>query len=130
MLCWWMTSIKCVIRNTSSVGSMWRKCQWKRKILVERADIVTWRSRYLKEVQEYRDNGHLMFYMQKTWTDSNLTFCKYWQEGEVMDIHTHYSRELGKQAYTAACRGNWWISSSMHISLTKLDLKQETVMGK
>jgi hypothetical protein len=45
----------------------------KRKILVERADIVNWRSRYLKEEQECRDNGHLMFYMHHTWTDSNLT---------------------------------------------------------
>ena len=60
-----------------------------RKILVEIADIVTWRSKYLKEVQEYWDIGHLMFYMHKTWTDSNLTFCMCWQEGEVMGIHTH-----------------------------------------
>ena len=30
-----------------------------------------------------------MFYMHKTWTDSNLTFRKCWQEGEVMGIHTH-----------------------------------------
>jgi len=68
---------------------MWRKCQLKRKILVETADIVTWRSRYLKEVQEYWDNGHLMFYMHKTWIDSNLTFRKCWQEGEVMGIYTN-----------------------------------------
>jgi len=69
----------------------------KRKILVERADIVTWKSRYLKEVQKYWDNGHLMFYTcarahthtHKTWTDRSLTFCKCWQEGEVMGIHTH-----------------------------------------
>jgi len=54
---------KCVIRNTKSVGIMWRKCQLKRKILVERADIVSWKSRYLNEVQEYRDNGHLIFYI-------------------------------------------------------------------
>ena len=60
-----------------------------RKILVERAGIVTGRSGYLKEVQEYLDNGPLMFYMHKTWTDSNLTFCKCWQEDEVMDIHTY-----------------------------------------
>jgi len=53
---------KCVIRNTKSVGIMWRKCQLKRKILIERADIVIWKSRYLKEVQEYQDNGRLMFY--------------------------------------------------------------------
>ena len=30
-----------------------------------------------------------MFYTYKTWTDSNLTFCKCWQEGEVMGIHTY-----------------------------------------
>jgi len=59
MLCLWMTD-NCVIRNIKSVGIMWRKCHLKRKILVGRADIVTWRSRYLKEVQDYGDNGHLM----------------------------------------------------------------------
>ena len=80
---------KCVTRNTKSVGIMWRKCQLKRKILVGKADIVTWRSRYLKEVQEYGDNGHLMFYTHKTWTDSNLTFHKFWQECEFIGIHTH-----------------------------------------
>jgi len=78
----------CVTRNTKSVGIMWRKCQLKRKILVGTVDIVTWRSRYLKEVQEYRDNGHLMFYMHKTWTDSILTFCKCWQEGEAKGMRT------------------------------------------
>jgi len=41
-----------------------------------------------------------------------------------------YSCELGKQAYIAACRGSWWISSSMHISFTRLDLKQESTMDK
>ena len=88
MLCLWMADNR-VIWNTKSVGIMWRKYQLKREILVGRADIVTWRSRYLKEVQEYGNNGHLMLYMHKTWTDNNLTFCKCWQEGEVIGIHTH-----------------------------------------
>jgi hypothetical protein len=57
---------KRVIRNIKSVGIIWRKCQLKRKIQVENADIVTWGSRYLKEVEEYQDNGHLMFYMHQT----------------------------------------------------------------
>jgi len=83
----------CVIRNMKSVGIMWRKCQLKRKILVGRADIVTWRSRYLKEVQECRDNGHLIFYTNKTWADSNLTCCECWQEGEVIGIHTDVNLE-------------------------------------
>jgi len=98
---------------------MWRKCQLKRKILVGRVDIVTWRSRYLKEVQAYGDNGHLMFYTHETWTDSNLTFCKCWQECEVR-----------KQAYNAAYRGNWWIPSFLHITFTRLDERQFTTMDK
>jgi len=57
----------------------------KRKILTGRVDIVTWRSRYLLEVLAYGDNAHLMFYMHKIWTDSNLTFCKC----AVIGIHTH-----------------------------------------
>jgi hypothetical protein len=54
---------KCAVRNIKSIGIIWRKCQLKRKVVVERTDIVTWRSRYLREVQECRDNGHLIFYM-------------------------------------------------------------------
>jgi len=88
-------SDKCVIRNGKSVVIMWRKCQLKREILLERADIVTWRSRYLKEVQEYWENEHLMFSMQKTWTDSKLAFHKCWQEGAVMGIHTHVNSGQG-----------------------------------
>jgi len=43
--------------------------------------------------------------------------------------HGHpYSWELRKQAYNAACWGNWWISSSVHISFTRLELKQQTTM--
>ena len=84
---------KCVIRNAKSVGFMWRKCQLKREILVERADIVTWRSRHLKEVQKYRDNGPLVFYMQ-TWTDSNLMFRRCRQEDEVMVIPTQKLKNL------------------------------------
>jgi len=49
---------------------------------------------------------------------------------KLKKLENPYSRELGKQAYNAACRGSWWISSSMHISFTRLDLKQETTMGK
>ena len=84
-----------VIRNTKNVGIMWRKCQLKREIPVGRADIVTWKSRYLEEVQEYRDNGHLMFYTHKTWTDSNLTFRSCWQEGKVIGILLMWTRETG-----------------------------------
>jgi hypothetical protein len=106
---------KCVIRNTKSVGIMWRKCQLKRKILVERAYIVTWRSGYLKEVQEYRDNAHLMCYMHKTWTDSNLTFRKCWQEGEVMGIHTHVNSGYKLLTLHVGGIGRFLLPSTSHL---------------
>ena len=48
---------------------------------------------HLKEVQECRDNVHLIFYTNKTWTDSNLTYRRCWQEGEVIGNHTHVNSE-------------------------------------
>ena len=88
MLDLWMTD-KCVIGNTKRVGIIWRKCHLKREILVEKANIMTWKLQYLKEVQAYWYNRHLMLYTHKTLTDSSLTFHKCWQEFEVMGIHTH-----------------------------------------
>jgi len=45
--------------------------------------------------------------------------------------HGHpFSGELGKQAYNAAYRGNWWISFSVRISFTRVDKKQLTTMDK
>ena len=36
--------------------------------------------------------------------------------------HRHpYSCELGKQAYNEACKGNWWISSTLHVSFIRVD---------
>jgi hypothetical protein len=46
---------KSLERIVKSLGFKWRKCQSKRKILIERADIVNWRSRYLVKVKAYRD---------------------------------------------------------------------------
>jgi hypothetical protein len=76
-------------RVVKSLEFMWRKCQSKRKILVERADNVAWRSRYLKETQKCQDNGCSTFYTHKTWIKSKLTWGKCWQYDEVMGIHTN-----------------------------------------
>jgi hypothetical protein len=43
--------------------------------------------------KEYRDKTHLMFYTNNILKDSNLTFHKCWQEGEVMGIYTHVNLE-------------------------------------
>jgi hypothetical protein len=61
----------------------------KRKILMERADIVDCRSRYLVKIKEYRDKGHPIFYIDESWVDSSLTFRKSWQNEKVMGVQAN-----------------------------------------
>ncbi|KAJ4428840.1 hypothetical protein ANN_25833 [Periplaneta americana] len=39
------------------MGYKWKKCQSKRKILLERADIVSWRHKYLTRIKHFREAG-------------------------------------------------------------------------
>jgi hypothetical protein len=80
---------KSLERIVKSLEFKWRKCQSKRKILIERADTVDWRSRYLVKIKEYREKGHPIFYFDESWVDSNLTFRKYWQNKEVMGVQAN-----------------------------------------
>jgi hypothetical protein len=43
----------------------------KKKILMERADIVDWRPKYLLKIKDYWDKGWLVFYTDKLWVGSN-----------------------------------------------------------
>lgn len=60
----------------------WKKSQSKRKVLVERADVVVWRHRYLRKIEEFRNEGREIVYVDETWVDSNLTFKKCWQHAD------------------------------------------------
>jgi hypothetical protein len=80
---------KSLERVVKSLGYKRRRCQSQRKILMERADIVDWRSRYLLKIKEYWDKGCPVFYTDELWVDSNLTFCKCWYNKEVMGIQTN-----------------------------------------
>jgi hypothetical protein len=33
--------------------------------------------------------GHPLFYIDESWVDSNLTFCKCWQNEEVMGVQAN-----------------------------------------
>lgn len=70
-------------RELKIMGFRWKKCGSKRKILIERPDIVNWRFNYLKEIKKHRENNKKIFYLDETWIDSNLTFQRCWQSPEV-----------------------------------------------
>jgi hypothetical protein len=76
-------------RIVENLGFKWRKCQSKRTILIETANFVDWRSRYLVKIKEYRDKGHPIFYTDDLWVDSNLTIRKCLQNEEVVGVQTN-----------------------------------------
>lgn len=74
---WSKTSLKRLLKD---MGFVWKKCQSKRLVLIERADIVSWRCKYLTAVTRLRSEGREVFYLDESWVDSNLTFEKCWQK--------------------------------------------------
>lgn len=70
-------------RELKNMGFRWKKCGSKRKILIERPDIVNWRFEYLRKIKNHRLNNKNIFYLDETWIDSNLTFQRCWQSPEV-----------------------------------------------
>lgn len=66
-------------RLLKDMGFKWRKCGSKRKLLIEKPEIVNWRFKYLREIRKIRDQNKKIFYLDETWIDSNLTFQKCWQ---------------------------------------------------
>ena len=63
-----------------------KKYRSKRKIVIERPGIVTWRSRYLTTIKRLRNEGKPVFYLDGTWVDSNLTFRKCWRSDDVFGM--------------------------------------------
>lgn len=68
------------------MGFKWRKCGSKRKLLIERPDIVNWRFEYLRDIRKLRGQNKKIFYIDETWIDSNLTFQKCWKSVDVDSV--------------------------------------------
>jgi hypothetical protein len=61
------------------MGFTWKHSVSKRKVLVERRDIIDWRCRYLIKMHQAREKMKNIFFIDETCMDSNLTFRKCWQ---------------------------------------------------
>lgn len=67
-------------------GFYFRKCQNKRKILMEKPSILHWRYKYIRSMRKYREEGRHIIYIDETWVDNDLTFQKCWQSHDVFGI--------------------------------------------
>jgi hypothetical protein len=48
--------------------------------LIEQADTIAWHLKYLIKMKQCRADGKEIFYLDKSWIDTNLTFQKCWQK--------------------------------------------------
>jgi hypothetical protein len=55
-------------------GFTWKRSVSKRRVLVERRNIIDWRCRYLIKMCQAREKLKNIFFIDETWVDSNLTF--------------------------------------------------------
>ena len=65
------------------IGFRWKLCRDKRRTMIERADIIAWRSRYLRQMKKFRESQRDIIYLDETWIDCNLAFSKCWQDEKI-----------------------------------------------
>ena len=73
------------------MGFKWKRSCSKRKVLVERNDIIDWRCSYLMKMKRYREEQQQIFFLDETWADSNITFRKCWQGPGVTGVAENIS---------------------------------------
>lgn len=77
------TTLKRILHE---MGFKWKRCGSKRKILIERTDVVDSRCAYLQKIKKLREEGKPIFFLDETWVDTNLTFRKSWQSESVFGV--------------------------------------------
>lgn len=85
---WGVDSLRKILKT---MGFRWKKSQNKRKVLMERPDILNWRWRYLKSIRKAREEQKSIVYIDETWIDNNLTYKKCWQSEDVFGVQTYTS---------------------------------------
>lgn len=78
-------------RLLKSNGFCWRKCQNKRKILVEKPNILHWRYKYIHTIRKYRAEDRNIIYIDETWVNNDLTVKNCWQSAEVFGVSSSIS---------------------------------------
>ena len=85
---------KSLNRLWKKMGFKWKKCQPKRKLLIEKTNIVIWCHSYLVKIRNFREAGHEI-YIDESWMDNNMCFSKWWQSGEEFGVQANTILETG-----------------------------------
>lgn len=77
-------------RNLLKIGFKFKKCENRRTLLMERNDIVAWRSRYLRKYREncaLGDNKKPITYLDETFIHPSYGVSKCWQSKDQPGIY-------------------------------------------
>ncbi|XP_031335611.1 uncharacterized protein LOC116165367 [Photinus pyralis] len=72
------------------LGFRYKKCHDKRRLLMERSDIVAWRSRYLRRLRENEQregDKRPVIYLDETYIHPSYGVSKCWQSDEVSGVY-------------------------------------------
>ena len=72
-------SVSLLCNIVKELGFKWKRSQGRRKVIIERYDIVDLRCRYLKKIHEYREKNMNIVYIDETWIDTSYTAKYCWQ---------------------------------------------------
>lgn len=82
-------SIETLRKHLHQIGYSFKKCVDKRKCLMERNDIVAWRSRYLRTIKENENlpNPKPVTYLDETYIHPSYGVSKCWQSAEDPGVY-------------------------------------------
>jgi hypothetical protein len=109
------------------MGFTWKHYVSKRKVLVERRDIIDCRCRYLIKMRQAREKLKDMFFIDETWVDSNLTYRKCWQGPGIRGVMDTVSGSNRHIVVHIGSKGVSYLEPSCH---TKQIARVGTTTGK
>lgn len=78
------TSLRTILKT---MGYKYKKCQSKRKVLIERSDIAAWRARYIQRLRKNRrQENRPVIYLDETYIHASYHLQKCWQSEEEPGI--------------------------------------------
>jgi len=69
------STLRMIIRDLNFVNV---KCG-RNSALIEREDIVLWRTKYIEEIRKYRSQGRSIYYLDETWVNAGDCNNRIWQ---------------------------------------------------
>jgi len=73
--------------------------------LIEREDIVLWRTKYIEDICKYRSQGRAIYYLDETWVNAGDFSDKIWQDNTVTSHRETFVSGLSTGAPNPTAKG-------------------------